>query len=381
MADAKTGASIPYSCEELLAIARKETGIDLYDSEALEPASVLLDSFNREGELHADGAKSIERRFVRLLSNRLRMRRDIAAHPEILDQTVKAPIIVCGIGRSGSTKTQGLLAASGDFNWLPYWQVFNPSLFTGDRSESPQPRIQEAEKFCAYFDRMSPDNKKGHHFQAHNAEEESMILEHSLRTPCFMGWAPLPSYLTWVMRQDLSAQIFWLRDTLKYLQWQGLADSNKRWVLKSPLYSGMEPLLLQAFPDASLTMTHRTPAATIPSGIRLMETFFAPFRDAQPDGQSYAHAMAAALDAHLASRASMPANTFYDIDFRRLVTDTANVLREIYAFADAPLTEQSLKRMIDWDASNPEAKFGKHVYSLEQFGLTNDGIERDFAPY
>jgi hypothetical protein len=133
------GVKLALSAEQMLAAARKTTGIDIVDSAALPRLKVLLDSLNTESKLHAAGAQGMQSKLLRILCNRLRMQRDFAQHPEIAQQKVTRPIFVLGMGRTGSTKTQKLLAASGDFNWLTYWRALNPSLRTGSRSESPQP--------------------------------------------------------------------------------------------------------------------------------------------------------------------------------------------------------------------------------------------------
>ncbi|MCP3975684.1 MAG: hypothetical protein GY720_14460 [bacterium] len=46
------------------------------------------------------------------------------------------PIIIEGMPRTGSTKTQKLFSASGDFNWPPMWQTSYPALSTGS-GENP----------------------------------------------------------------------------------------------------------------------------------------------------------------------------------------------------------------------------------------------------
>jgi hypothetical protein len=375
------GVQITLSAEELLAVARRNTGVDLIDAEVLEPLSILLHSLNHESNLHAAGARAMQEKIVRNLSNRLRMQRDYRRHPEIADQTIHAPIFVCGMGRTGSTKTQKMLAASGDFNWLPYWKAFNPSLLTGLRSESPQARIDDCEAFAQWFDAASPETRAGHPFRTHEAEEESFILEHSLKSPVLMGWAPMPTYLQWLMSRDMSAQFILLRDMLKYLQWQGLADSNRRWILKSPLYSGLEPLLLGAFPDACLLMTHRTPVETIPSGLRLMECFYKPFTNSPPDPAFYVAGQAGAIRQHLANRASMKPDGFLDILFRDLTRDASGVLDRIYAHCGMTLDPASRRRMLDWNDDNPQHRFGKHAYALQDYGLTQAGIEAAFPEY
>src|SRR5262245_36772317 len=351
--------------EALLAEARARTGINLVDHDALVPLTKLVQTLNTESQLHAAGAVGMQSRLLRILSNRLRMQRDYAAHPEIAAEKLDAPIFICGMARTGSTKTHKLLAASGDFNWLPYWQVLNPSLITGRRDESPRERIDDTEAFARWFDDASPETKAGHAFETHEPEEESFILEHSLRTPTFMGWAPLGEYLGWLLTQDFTLQFLHLRDTLKYLQWQGLANPARRWILKCPLYSGLEPLILQVFPDACLLMTHRHPAITIPSGLRLLECFYRPYSSKSPDPLPFVAGQAAGIDAHLKARAALPSDAFLDIAFNSLVSDVTGELARIYGFAGIELTRSACDRMIAWDAANPQHKRGRHRYTLE----------------
>ena len=370
--------SLLLSAETMMAEARNQTGLDLSDERAVEPLTILLHSLNNESRLHASGQKGMHDKLVRVLSVRLRMQRDFAAHPEIHDEVIQAPVFICGMGRTGSTKTQKLLAASGDFNWLPYWQVIQSALISGDRAESPQSRIDETEAFVRWFDAASPETKSGHAFATHEPEEESFILEQSLISPVLMGWAPLPSYLGWLMTQDMSAQFLHLRDTLKYLQWQGLARRDRPWLLKSPLYSGMEPLLLQTFPDARLLMTHRSPLETMPSGLRLLECFHKPFTDAAPDPVAFVAGQSFAINAHLDLR---PTLNLLDLDFRHVIGRPAPLATKIWNWLGMSLAPQSLANMEHWDAANPQNKVGRHVYALGDYGLTREGLARSFDRY
>ena len=364
-----------------MTLSRQRVGIDIVDQAAVVPLKMLVKSLNEESNLHPSGASGMQDKLVRILGNRLRMQRDFLAHPEIADERIDAPVFICGMARTGSTKMQKLLAASGDFNWLPYWEVINPSLFTGDRSESPQKRIEETDAYARWFDEASPEAKYGHAFETHEPEEESFILEHSLRTPTFLGWAPLDGFLDWLTREDMTAQFIHLRDTLKYLQWQGLTDRSKRWVLKSPLYSGLEPQLLRVFPDAKLVMTHRNPRSTIPSSLRLLECFYKPFTHTLPDAQGYITGQAAAIRAHLQNRAHLPMDTFCDIDFRELCSSVDSSAAKAYAFAGLELKSLSRQRMLDWNAANPQHLRGKHEYDPARYGLSDDAIDAPFAHY
>ena len=377
---AMKGHQLSFSAEGLLAEARAITNIDIIDEDAVEPLTVMVKSLNEESQLHDQGAVGIQSRLLRLLCNRLRMERDFAAYPEIADQPIRAPIVICGMGRTGSTKLQKMLAASGDFNWLPYWQLHNPALFGGSREESPQPRIKDAEDWCIWLDQMSPEAKYGHATETYEPDEESYILEQSLRTACFIGWSEIPGYLQWLFTHDIVAQFHYLKRLLQYLQWQGLHSPDKRWILKCPLYFGLEPLLLSVFPDTCLVMTHRHPKETVPSTVRLLECLHMPFTRSGVDAQALLAGFSAQIGQHMQVRAQ--GNIRYlDLPFKQIVTDVPKVMYKFYAHCGVELGEASLHRMLDWNTANPMNKSGVHKYSLADYGFTEAMIDDAFSGY
>lgn len=373
-------AKSPMSASALMARAREITGIDSVDPDAVEPLEVLCTSLHEDAALHDVGFAGWRRMLLRILSNRLRMQRDFARHPEIRQQRIDAPIICMGMPRTGSTKTQKLLANSGDLNWLPLWKAYNPSSYTGLPGEDTRTRIEATEEFVNWMNRHSPELKTGHVFSTHEPEEESCILEHSLRTPCFVGWGVITGYLKWLSNQDMTAQFGYLRDTLKYLQWQGLASPSKRWLLKSPLYYGMEPALLEVFPDACLVMSHRHPRTTIPSSIKLLEKFFMPYTHRKPDVDRAVMGSASSIKRHFRNRESMGLKIL-DIPYSELVKSPEAMIEKIYRFSGLPLSDCSRKKMMDWNQANPKNKHGKHVYSLEEYGYDEERIAEVFEAY
>lgn len=376
-----TTYSIPLSVEELMAKARDIADVDLPDQEVVEPLTVLVESLNSESQLHEKGALAMQDKLLRMLANRLRMKRDFVAHPEIAEQKIEAPIILCGMPRTGSTKSQKLFSMSGDFNFLPLWKAFNFASFSGRSNEDVQPRIDEALEFERFIEEGSPQAKTGHQFLAMEPEEESFVLEQSFISPIFLGWSPVKSYLRWMLKQDLSYQFEFLRDAMKYMQWQGVADGAKRWLLKCPLYAGLEPLLLKVFPDACLVMTHRTPVSTIPSSTRLLELFYKPYCEGSVAIKNQISGSAASIGGHLANRKANPAMNILDVDYRDLINDVEGVIRKVYDFAKVELGDASLQRMLDWNASNPKHKHGKFEYSLDDYGCTQAEIETVFKDY
>jgi hypothetical protein len=370
-----------FDAENLFAQARDIAGLDNVDETAVEPMHVLVESVNRESYLHERGVEGMSNKLLRILANRLRMQRDFAAHPEIAEQEITAPIIIEGMPRTGSTKTQKLFAASGDFNWLAMWQTTNPSLLTGSRDESTRSRIDGALAYEAWLEKVSPDMKSCHQFLAMEPEEDSWILEHSLITPVFLGFSPVGSYLKWMVKQDISVQFEFLRDTLKYLQWQGVADPGRRWILKCPMYYGLEPAILNTFPDAHFLMTHRSPVFALPSGARMLELFHLCFSSASPNIDMYYRGAESGLNRHIRNREADPEMKVLDIHYLDLVDGPETVIETVYDFAGVPLTGAALEKMLGWNTSNPKDAKGRHIYSLEQYGFTEAQIEDDFSEY
>ena len=81
-----SGHPLALTAPQFLARSREIAGIDLVDEDAIEPLTVLVNALNAEAALDAEGARAYEAKFLRLLVNRLRMKRDFRAHPEIAEQ-------------------------------------------------------------------------------------------------------------------------------------------------------------------------------------------------------------------------------------------------------------------------------------------------------
>lgn len=367
------------SADQMLVWAREMTGIDIVDDAAVEPLRFLHAAYNTDACLHEQGVIAIEKKLLRLLCNRLRMQRDFARHPEIAEVQIRNPVFVYGQLRSGTTKTQKLLAASGDFHYLPFWKTYHPSLLTGSRLESTQPRIDEADAFIRWFDALSPDAKLGHRFETFEPEEESLLLEHSLVTGAFIAFNTMNSYLHWIATQNPTITLEYLRDMLKYLQWQ--SGENKPWVLKSPLWGGLEPFIREVFPDANLVMTHRTPHKTIPSLFRLLDTFHAPFSDRKPDYAMLRVFLAMGLEQQLKTRHDRPDIKILDISYNDVIGPGADLAAKVYRFCGMPLREEALQNIRNWEVANPVHKLGAFTYDMADYQLTPELLNKDFASY
>ncbi len=65
---------------------------------------------------------------VGLLKNRLLIEDLVRRHPEILEERIAAPIIICGLPRTGTTHLHNLMSADPALRSLPYWESLEPVL-------------------------------------------------------------------------------------------------------------------------------------------------------------------------------------------------------------------------------------------------------------
>lgn len=366
---------------DLLAEARRETGIDIDDAEALEPLTVFLESVRQTARFTPDGAVMKRTYVLRILKNRLRMQRDLAAHPEILDIQLRPPLLINAMPRTGSTKTQKVLAATGDFNALPYWMCLNSASETGVPHEDVSNRVADVAAYADWFNRASPETRFGHEMAPHEPEEEAYIMNLSLVSRALSGFVNAAAYVSWVGTQDLGAQYRYLHDTLKYLVWQGLADPDKPFLLKCVVNLGLEAEIRAAIPNVNIAMMHRNPVSVVPSASRLGRVFRAAYSTQAVDMSHNPTRHAGAMRRHLAYRAAHQDEEFHDICYDRVRADASSVIEGIYAFAGVEPSSETFENIAHWEANNPQNKHGAWTYAATDFGFTDDDVRRAFADY
>ncbi len=377
-----TSIPIRRSVDELMADARQTAGVDIVDDEIVEPLTVLHEALcDDRARLDEEGSRAFEQRLLRLLVNRLRMQRDVERHPEILDQVIDGPIIVTGAARSGTTKLQKVLAASGDVNHLTLWQALNWASVTGEPDEPTEARIAEADDFCRWFDTRSPEVRLGHRFEALEPEEDGFLSEGCFVSSTPLGYVEIPTYGRWLAGQPRTVRFEFQRDVMKYLQWQGLARADRPWVLKCPSYLSQELDLLEVFPDATFVVAHRSPLETIPSMCKLLECFHTAYGDSTPTTRHALANTAWVLDTHLANRAARPELPVLDLRFEDIVGDLPAAVDRIYDHADMALSDQARANMLRWDDEHTMHELGRFEYSLEQYGLDADQIRSTLRDY
>ena len=371
--------------EQLLAQARHDTGIDIDDVDIVERLDRLTASLNSDAKLSEVGANAMQKRLLRILRNRLRMLRDLDAHPEILTQEIRRPIVLSSAPRTGSTKLHKLLCASGDFLYLNGWKGLTLALRSGDRGESPEARIAESDDYAEWFNEHAPGAMAIHEFGSHEPDEESLLFEHCLYAPYLVAFAFIPSYAMWyATTQDFQTDLDFMVRALKYVQWQFHDGDQRRWLLKSPVHLGREQYFAATVPDTVFVTTNRDPYSLMASAASLCKHYQQAHSDVSADqflGPLMLEGFGTSMEQHLAMRAQHPEINYLDIGYSELTRDAASVTKKVYAHIGETLTTAASNKMRVWDETHQQHTRGMHRYQLEDFGLTRAVVDTKFGNY
>jgi hypothetical protein len=368
----------------LMRSACEETGLDDYgDLRFVDYLNRWCAALPAEARLSAMGVEILKPTIARMLVNRLRMQRDIAQHPEILDEDVSNPIVVVGFPRTGTTKLQRMMSAHPGTQALPVWQLMNPAPFPGSAPGALDPRIAAAQQDTAMMAEMFPDWVAGHPAQACDADEETFMMEMTFETVTYWR-TQVPSFERWATSRPPVATYDYLKRQLQYLQWQN-PGGRAPFVMKAVIHTNNLDLLLHHFPNATIVHTHRDPRVAMQSASRLLELMrwmVSAEVDLAATGADEVRYWSRATETNIAQRAQLPAGVpLIDVHYADVNADPLPVIRQIMDAHGMAITDDDEAAMLTWQRENPQHLFGRHVYSLERFGLTAKDIETTFAAY
>jgi hypothetical protein len=118
------------------------------------------------------------------------------------------------------------------------------------------PRIKRAETNLAWFNLLVPEFRKIHAISARFPQECVAILSHSFMSDQFDTMFDIPTYQTWLERQDMRPAYAYHRQFLQHLHYGGPV---RRLVLKAPNHMYSPEALFAIYPDAQIIQTHREP--------------------------------------------------------------------------------------------------------------------------
>jgi hypothetical protein len=375
----------PLEEEALLEAARRRTGLSEFEDEGFrDRLRVMLQSAREDAGLNALGRLGIHAKLVRDLANRLRFEDLMRRHPEIADVEIDRPIIVVGLPRSGTTHLVNLIAADARLRSLPYWESLEPIPVRGEGPgrDGRDPRwarcLADYEQMLAQM----PLLKSMHDMQPDHIHEEIEVQELDFGTYLLEWLCRARRWRDHYLALDLRPQYRYLRRVLQALTW--LRGPN-RWVLKSPQHLEQLMPLLDAFPDATIAITHRDPVAVIRSAITMIAYGDRVRRkrvELDELAEYWIDRVERLLRACVRDRDRLPTERSEDVLFHEFMRDDLATVERIHARGRLETTPEARAQLGAYLDAHPRGQHGQVVYDLRgDFGLDPERVRRRFDFY
>jgi hypothetical protein len=374
-----------FAFEPLLAAAFAEagTGATSFRDEGFFVGLHKVLAIPHSIDISLSGVRIMHTNSLRFLVNRLRWEADVEKYPEILDEDVDDPIVVLGLPRSGTTKLQRFLSADPALQATPAWAMWNPAPFPGEQRGDPSPRREWAARMMNAVTNTGDTYQKMHEFAANEAEESSFIPIANFDSFGQFITAPDYSYLEWFRSRSRVPSQAYLKEMLKYLQWQQ-GGKKGPWLLKNPCNTGEFLEVLEAFPNATFVISRRdiykTMGSSMRMGTEILQNTFDPL-DPKFVGQYTVDIWAYETKRYQQQLEDKgPEVRLLEADYNTCVQDGISVARDLYDLAGLPWTREGEAAMRQWDVDNPRHKLGSYGYDLEDYGWSEEKIAEAFGP-
>ena len=181
---------------------------------------------------------------------------------------------------------------------------------------------------------------------------------------------------------DVQADLAFHRAVLQAVQH---GRPPRQWLLKTPGYVFMLDDLLAAYPDASVIVSHRDPARTMPSTVS-MTAMVRWLRSDDVPVEVLTELIGAVFSDALNTLArrrddgSLPAS-FGDVRFADLMDDPVAAIEGAYAQIGREVDDVHRKAVVAYLEDKPRGKHGTHRYEAAEWGFDVEAVRRDLAPY
>jgi hypothetical protein len=365
--------------DDLRAAATSTTGLDEFgDTWWEEPFTRLCSSLDSESQLHLPGRLRARAELQLILQNRLRMVDLWRKEPAVLRQPVEAPIVVTGLGRSGTTLLHELLACDPDNRPPLLWELLHSVPYDGASGDVCDDEV-------TLMDEMVPAFTAMHENGGRLPTECIFAFAHQFSSDIFTGLYNVGDYTMWRSGQDQAPIYDWHKRHLQTLQWVAERPTT-RWVVKAPSHLSALPLLFATYPDARVVITHRDPLRVIGSLSDLMATLHYMHSDHVDHGvlvEFMAMGLEMQMDAVTAERdaGTVPNDRITDVVYKDLVADPLGAVERLYASWDLPVSDAFRAALDVYLAARHTHRAPGHDYSFADTGLDLTTHRALVAPY
>ena len=226
-------SELTLNVDTLVDQARQATGLQDFGADSWqEPLGRYVMALREEAALSQLGVQIAAGEILMYLVNRLSITDWHHRYPEMAQRDVTPPIVIVGMGRTGTTILHDLLAQDPAHRAPLTWEVDQPCPPPETATYETDPRIAQAQAQIDRNIQLVPALQATHPLGARLAQECVRMMGADFRSLAPGTQYRIPSYCRWLLyKADMAPAYRWHRRFLQLLQWRHPAE---RWVLKSP---------------------------------------------------------------------------------------------------------------------------------------------------
>lgn len=348
------------------------------DHSFVTPLEHLLEACNEEADLSLLGARALRIDILRCLRTLLHFEEIEAARPAVLSRPIRAPIVITGMPRSGTTFLHRLILQDpGTIAPRLFQLVYPYASQAGSCGALLRKRWVSLQ--LALFRMITPELNALHPIAVNAPEECTDITAHVFQSPRFDATYRVPTYSGWLERSGFLEAYRFHRRFLQHLDAQ---LPGRRWVLKSPDHVFALEDLRKIYPDAHLVFVHRDPVRVLASVSRLTEVLRRPFTRSIDRVEIGRQVSAYWINgAQIMSRRSSRSDSELHLSYRQICSCPLDAVRAVYRHCGLVLTPEAEGRMLWWLRSSANPSRPLRNYRLADFGLDPHLLREHFAPY
>jgi hypothetical protein len=329
-----------------------------------------------------------------LLKNRKRVLQYYHTNKEYIETNGKfiAPMIITGLPRSGTTLLQRLMSEDPNTRSPYTFEMEMPTPpMASEVNPLEDPRIKSSGAAINTLSRLAPgftEKFAESHLWTATEMEESFIYMLTHNGIHLMNCATAGrAYIDEFFSVDDKRPVF-RYELLFFTMLDAYRSTKSHWTLKAPIYAAYFPTIFEEYPDVRIVVTHRNPLVTLPSICRLFESWCIAF---DQDGSFDKHRFGQFQKIFIEKCLWVPFNyrkehpesekQIFDCIYEELFSDPIAMVRRVYEKFSLEYTEEFEKRMIVYLENNKQGKYGRHKYSLEEYGFNGENVYQEYKEY
>lgn len=370
--------------DEIVDAAMKSTSLsDLGPPTWREGLSLLVETMETADDVQIGTRDDQYRQYSEALANRLRVMQYRKEHPEVAAESIKRPLVILGLPRTGTTVASSLLDQDPLRRSLLNWEAGDsvPPATSATLRTDPRCLKKKAE-----LDAMAAALEEAqfpipHWEDGDGPTECTYVVNQDFKAFLWEAFMPTDAYSEWLLQTDACSAYEYEKLVLQVLQ----SKAPGAWSLKMPSHAVNIEALVAVFPDVRIIWAHRDPFKATASTLSMIqlarEMTLGPKLDLRQMAATIVKQMHAHVERPLRLRQRMGDAQFFDLHYTDLVKDPIGQMRALYKWAGDDLTPGTEEAMLAWLKKNPQNRFGKRPYSLDAYGITTADLEPIFEEY